>query len=90
MSIPDEEEKGEDLEIAAKEILTKLKLVEGFTKAIDRLVSLSTSDKAEFFLSLNSQVFSTIKKYLDLITGLNPKSWATFASKTIVERALKA
>lgn len=62
MSIPDEEEKGENklesIETVAKEMISKLKLVECFVKAIDRLTSLCISEKPEeFLLCLNSSLF---------------------------------
>jgi hypothetical protein len=95
MSLPDEEEKGDpakldSVEVAVKDLINKLKLYESFTKAIDRLVTLASSDRHDFFLTLNSQVIRTLGVFLDLIPGINPKSLATFQSKTMVERALKA
>jgi hypothetical protein len=66
MSLPDEdfkeEVKIESIELAAKEIFNKLKLVDTFAKAIDRLVSLSNSEKPEnFFLLIESSVFESVK-----------------------------
>ena len=57
--MPDEEEKGEtskleSVEAAAKDVINKLKLIELFGKAIDRLVTLASSDKPDFFLALNT------------------------------------
>jgi hypothetical protein len=95
MSLPDEEEKGDpgkldSVEVTVKDFINKLKLYEGFSKAIDRLVTLASSDKHDFFLGLNPQVIRTLGVFLDLIPGINPKSLAAFQTKTVVERALKA
>ena len=92
--MPDEEEKGEvsdSIEIAAKDIITKLKLVDAFAKAIDKLVTLAASDKVDFFLALNSQLlFGTFRKYSELVPGITPKSLDNFLGKVIVDRALKS
>ena len=95
MSLPDEEEKGDpakldSLEVTVKDLINKLKLYEGFTKAIDRLVTLASSERHDFFLTLNSQVVKTLGVFLELIPGVNPKALAAFQTKTVVERALKA
>ncbi len=72
MSIPDEEEKGEvkfeSIENAAKDMINKLKLVEGFVKAIDRFTNLCISEKPEdFLLCIDSKTFISLNKYFDLI-----------------------
>jgi hypothetical protein len=95
MSLPDEEEKGDpakldSLEVTVKDLINKLKLYEGFTKAIDRLVALASSERHEFFLALNSQVVKTVGVFLELIPGINPKALVAFQTKTVVERVLKA
>jgi hypothetical protein len=95
MSPPDEEEKGDpakldSFEVEVKDLINKLKLYESFTKAIDHLVTLASSDRHDFFLALNSHVILTLGVFLGLIPGINSKSLATFQSKTMVERALKA
>jgi|LauGreDrversion4_2_1035121.scaffolds.fasta_scaffold85840_3 hypothetical protein len=93
MSLPDEEEKGdkiEPIEIAAKDIISKLKLVETFSKAYERLITLCSADKLDFFNALDTcHIFATLRKYLELIPSAAPKPYAPFVSKIVLERALK-
>jgi ribosome biogenesis protein Nip4 len=71
-------------------MINKLKLVETFSKAIDRLVNMATSEKPDFFLHLHPQISNQVKKYLELIPGLAPKSWGTYISKSLIERAVRS
>lgn len=95
MTIPDEEENEEskigNIDSAAKEIINKLKLVDSLGKAIDRLVTMSISEKPEdFFFLIDSSLFESLKKRLALMPTFKSKSFTQFVTKTLGERILKA
>lgn len=78
--VGDEEEKGvENVETTVRDHIHKLKLIECLNKSVDRLVTLSNSDKQEdFFLILDSSIFALIAKNLETLTGFKPKSFNQF------------
>jgi hypothetical protein len=96
MSQPsEEEEKGElakveSIETSTKDIINKLKLLDLFGKAIDRLAILSIEKASGFFLLLETSTFQSIKKYIELISSIKTKQYVPFVTKSLIERAVKA
>lgn len=74
-----------------KDHIHKLKLIEQLSKAVDRMVTIEHSEKAEdFFLILDSNLFSLITKNIEVIAGLKPKLISSFLQKSLTEKTIKA
>ena len=68
-----------------------MKLIEQLSKAVDRMVTMANSEKAEdFFLILDSNLFSLITKNIEVIAGLRPKLISSFLQKSLTEKTIKA
>jgi len=68
-----------------------LKLIEQVSKAVDRMVTMANSEKAEdVFLILDSNLFSLITKNIEAIAGLKPKLISSFLQKSLTEKVIKA
>lgn len=79
----------EALDKAIGDHLTKLKLVDLMSKAIDHFTAVAQTDK-DFFLSVETSLITLISKFLKTITSLKPKSFTQFVTKTINDSAVKA
>ena len=53
------------------------------------MVTIANSEN-DFFLILDSKLFSLITKNIEVIAGLKPKLLASFLQKSLTEKAIKA